>query len=211
MKVFEGLARELVSACTASLIQLNKKLSALNTIDADLCLIAHLLLLREQITPFPIDFSITERTLDFSALRGIFFYLFYFESSLANLGEVLRGKVSLRKLSFKTFADGSVPSVLESQLDAKKDMEKELKAACERVIFSQTTYVLANGGLFNFISNVNINSKEKAPEYRQQFVPLLDDLNINYAAKMKQSGKKIAYYLNNPSLESILLRPIKVF
>lgn len=40
-------------------------------VDADLFLIKYLLILREQITPFDIDFTVTNKSLDFTSTSGM--------------------------------------------------------------------------------------------------------------------------------------------
>ena len=191
IKVFEGLARELVSSCTSSLLYMHKIMKSSNALHADLCLIAHLLLLREQISPFPIDFSITEKTLDFSHMRDMF--------SMA-----IRGK-----LSFSMIAVESAPRVLENQVDFKKDLENELKNACERVISFQTNKLLGDGLLVAFLGVARSNSSEVQQEDEFQVINLLNTLS-SFGAHAKEFSQKLNFYLSNPATEAILLRPIKM-
>ncbi|GJM97545.1 hypothetical protein PR202_ga14479 [Eleusine coracana subsp. coracana] len=67
--VFTGLAQEAVEVCSTSLQNASKVISKKATpMDGQLFLIKHLLILREQIAPFDIEFSVTHKELDFSHL-----------------------------------------------------------------------------------------------------------------------------------------------
>ncbi|KAA3486189.1 conserved oligomeric Golgi complex subunit 3-like [Gossypium australe] len=119
--------------------------------DGQLFLIKHLLILREQIAPFDIEFSVTHKELDFSHL-------------LENLRRILRGQTSLFDWSGSTsLARTLSPRVLESQVDAKKhkmssvvvymqELEKSLKATCEEFIMAVTKQVV--DPMLSFVTKV---------------------------------------------------------
>ena len=70
MSVFQDLAGEAVGLCTDALKRASVTISsAQSPDDGDLFLIKHLLVLREQLTPFDINFAAIKRRLDFSSTR----------------------------------------------------------------------------------------------------------------------------------------------
>ncbi|XP_062075312.1 conserved oligomeric Golgi complex subunit 3-like [Humulus lupulus] len=82
------------------------------------------------IAPFDIEFLVTHKELDFSHL-------------LDHLRRLLRGQASLFDWSrSSSLARTLSPRVLESQIDAKKELEKSLKATCEEFIMSITKLVV---------------------------------------------------------------------
>ncbi|XP_058215759.1 conserved oligomeric Golgi complex subunit 3-like isoform X6 [Rhododendron vialii] len=107
--VFTGLAQEAVEVCSMSIQKASKLIAKRSSpMDGQLFLIKHLLILREQIAPFDIEFSVTHKELDFSHL-------------LDHLRRILRGQASLFDWSRSTsLARTLSPRVLESQIDAKK-------------------------------------------------------------------------------------------
>ncbi|CAN6680676.1 unnamed protein product [Malus baccata var. baccata] len=130
-EVFTGLAQEVVEVCSVSIQKAGKLITKRSSpMDGQLFLLKHLLILREQIAPFDIEFSVTHKELDFSHL-------------LEHLRRILRGQASLSDWSRSTsLARTLSPRVLESQIDAKKDLEKSLKTTGEEFIMSVTKLVV---------------------------------------------------------------------
>ncbi|KAL4554308.1 hypothetical protein LXL04_039527 [Taraxacum kok-saghyz] len=153
--VFTGLAQEAVEVCSLSIqvsgfncfrfhstLKANKLVTKRSSqMDGQLFLIKHLLILREQIAPFDIEFSVTHKELDFSHL-------------LEHMRRILRGQTSLFDWSRSTtsFARTLSPRVLESQIDAKKELEKSLKTTCEEFIMSVTKLVV--DPMLSFVTKV---------------------------------------------------------
>ncbi|KAJ7980515.1 conserved oligomeric Golgi complex subunit 3-like [Quillaja saponaria] len=139
--VFMGLAQEAVEVCSTSILKASKLIVKRSSpMDGQLFLIKHLLILREHIAPFDIEFSVTQKELDFSHL-------------LEHLRRILRGQASLFDWSRSTsLARTLPPRVLESQIDAKKELEKSLKATCEEFFMSVTKLVV--DPLLSFVTKV---------------------------------------------------------
>ncbi|RQM28596.1 hypothetical protein B5M09_007951 [Aphanomyces astaci] len=71
MHIFEELAQDAVRMCTATLNMASADIAVeKGHLDGGLFLIKHLLTLRERITPFDIQFAVTEKNLDFSSTTG---------------------------------------------------------------------------------------------------------------------------------------------
>ncbi|XP_043696778.1 conserved oligomeric Golgi complex subunit 3 isoform X6 [Telopea speciosissima] len=214
--VFTGLAQEAIEVCSLS-IQKSSKLIAKKSspMDGQLFLIKYLLILREQIAPFDIEFSVTHKELDFSHL-------------LDHLRRILRGQASLFEWSRSTsLARTLSPRVLESQIDAKKDLEKSLKATCEEFIMSVTKLVV--DPMLSFVTKVTAvkvalssggqdqksDSVLAKPLKNQAFATpdkvaeLVQKVDASIQQELPRVMGKMKLYLQNPSTRTILYKPIK--
>ncbi|KAG8087478.1 hypothetical protein GUJ93_ZPchr0010g8048 [Zizania palustris] len=214
--VFTGLAQEAVEVCSTSLQNASKVIGKKATsMDGQLFLIKHLLILREQIAPFDIEFSVTHKELDFSHL-------------LDHLRRILRGQVSLFDWSRSTsLARTFSPRVLENQIDARKELEKGLKSTCEEFIMSITKLVV--DPMLSFVTKVTavkvalssgsqgqkLDSVLAKPLKTQAFASpdKVAELVQKVWTAIQQDLPKVMtsmrLYLQNPSTRLILFKPIK--
>uniref|UniRef100_A0A803NUX5 Conserved oligomeric Golgi complex subunit 3 n=1 Tax=Cannabis sativa TaxID=3483 RepID=A0A803NUX5_CANSA len=213
--VFTGLAQEAVEFCSESIQKASKLITKRSSpMDGQLFLIKHLLILREQIAPFDIEFSVTHKELDFSHL-------------LDHLRRLLRGQASLFDWSrSSSLARTLSPRVLESQIDAKKELEKSLKATCEEFIMSVTKLVV--DPMLSFVTKVTAvkvalssgsqNQKESSmakPLKDQAFATpdkvaeLVQKVSTAIQQELPNVMGKMKLYLQNPSTRTILFKPIK--
>ncbi|WZZ68928.1 hypothetical protein YC2023_080298 [Brassica napus] len=183
------------------------------TMDGQLFLIKHLLILREQIAPFDIEFSVTHKELDFSHL-------------LEHLRRILRGQASLFDWSRSTsLARTLSPRVLESQIDAKKilaflymngndayvplilqELEKCLKTTCEEFIMSVTKLVV--DPMLSFVTKVGFSFPLSSGELFSSFLKILEVL-----CKVKPVVTAIKVSLSsgtqNQKVDSVMAKPLK--
>ncbi|KAJ1268687.1 hypothetical protein BS78_07G153900 [Paspalum vaginatum] len=214
--VFTGLAQEAVEVCSTSLQSASRAISKKAApMDGQLFLIKHLLILREQIAPFDIEFSVTHKELDFSHL-------------LDHLRRILRGQVSLFDWSRSTsLARTFSPCVLENQIDARKELEKSLKATCEEFIMSTTKLVV--DPMLSFVTKVTavkvalssgsqgqkLDSVLAKPLKDQAFASpdkvaeLVQKVSTAIQQDLPNVMAKMRLYLQNPSTRMILFKPIK--
>ncbi|CAN6680675.1 unnamed protein product [Malus baccata var. baccata] len=210
-EVFTGLAQEVVEVCSVSIQKAGKLITKRSSpMDGQLFLLKHLLILREQIAPFDIEFSVTHKELDFSHL-------------LEHLRRILRGQASLSDWSRSTsLARTLSPRVLESQIDAKKDLEKSLKTTGEEFIMSVTKLVV--DPMLSFITKVTaVKGSQNQKGDSVMAKPIKDhafatpdkvaELVQKVAAAIQQElpmvMTKMKLYLQNPSTRTILFKAIK--
>ncbi|RXH74860.1 hypothetical protein DVH24_029581 [Malus domestica] len=210
-EVFTGLAQEVVEVCSVSIQKAGKLITKRSSpMDGQLFLLKHLLILREQIAPFDIEFSVTHKELDFSHL-------------LEHLRRILRGQASLSDWSRSTsLARTLSPRVLESQIDAKKDLEKSLKTTGEEFIMSVTKLVV--DPMLSFITKVTaVKGSQNQKVDSVMAKPIKDhafatpdkvaELVQKVAAAIQQElpmvMTKMKLYLQNPSTRTILFKAIK--
>ncbi|KAJ0090812.1 hypothetical protein Patl1_13696 [Pistacia atlantica] len=214
-EVFTGLAQEAVEVCSDSIQKASKLVAKRSTpMDGQLFLIKHLLILREQIAPFDIEFSVTHKELDFSHL-------------LEHLRRILRGQASLFDWSRSTsLARTLSPRVLESQIDAKKELEKSLKATCEEFIMVVTKLVV--DPMLSFVTKVTAVKvassggqnkkvdllmakplKDQAFATPDKVAELVQKVNAAIQQELPPVMAKMKLYLQNPSTRTILFKPVK--
>ncbi|KAL5149294.1 Conserved oligomeric Golgi complex subunit 3 [Glycine soja] len=214
--VFTGLAQEVVEVCSASIQKASKLIAKRSSqMDGQLFLIKHLLILREQIAPFNIEFSVTQKELDFSHL-------------LEHLRRLLRGQASLFEWSRSTsLARTLSPRVLENQIDTKKELEKSLKATCEEFIMSVTKLVvdpllsfvtkvtavkvaLSSGGQNQKLESVMAKPlKDQAFATPDKVAELVQKVRTAIQEQLPVVIEKMKLYLQNSSTRTILFKPIK--
>ncbi|KAL3625255.1 Golgi transport complex subunit 3 [Castilleja foliolosa] len=233
--VFTGLAQEAVEVCSLSIQKASKLIAKRSSImDGQLFLIKFLLILREQIAPFDIEFSVTHKELDFSHLlhliepgnfKKIMVTIYDFCSRGEHLRRILRGQASLFDWSRSTsLARTLSPRVLESQIDAKKELEKSLKVTCEEFIMSVTKRVV--DPMLSFATKVTAvkvalssgNQKESVmskPLKDQAFATpekvaeIVQKVGSAIQQELPIVMAKMKLYLQNPATRAILFKPIK--
>lgn len=215
---FQGLSQEALQACIVSLKNakdgiIKRKQS---TLDGELFLIKHLLILREQIAPFQADFSIRETHLDFSRFKDAAYSIFNKKSQFFSL--------SSNNALLQLILEGT-PQVTEMFVDSKRDVDQQLKITCEDFIHHVTD--LFTSPLQSFMSRANIvinmqrdqevsAATKKNIMLRSQPFALPEKLHDVAAEtyrlmKTKLPGvqRSMSLYLANRDTEAILFRPVK--
>ncbi|EFJ16218.1 hypothetical protein SELMODRAFT_116626 [Selaginella moellendorffii] len=213
--IFTGLAQRqfrhecyliLKNSCTCYLFQRGSKLVVKKSseMDGQLFLIKHLLVLREQITPFDIDFAVTHKELDFAHV-------------LDHLRRILRGQASVFDFTSRTsLARTFSPRVLENQVDAKKELEKGLKLTCEQFIMSVTKLTVEP--MLSFVTKVtavrvsvsaNRALKDQAFATPEKVAEVISKVDCSLKEELPNVISKMNLYLPNPYTRSILLKPMK--
>lgn len=133
---FQGLAQEALIVCVRTVQNAADMISARKSpVDGKLFQIKHLLIIREQIAPFQVDFTTKELSLDFSNVQKAAVdllhnrkHIFSFGSNNALLEFLLEG----------------TPKVKEYLVDSRKEIDKQLKFSCESFIAYVTKILIGN-------------------------------------------------------------------
>ncbi|KAA3678477.1 conserved oligomeric Golgi complex subunit 3 [Paragonimus westermani] len=139
---FRGLAQECVSICVQSLVKASDAIAIRRTpADGQLFLIKHLLILREQMTPFNVDFSVKETSLDFSNYKNTALGIWTQRGS--GLFALNRNNLLLRFLL-------EIPNVVEVEVDSRRQLDGQLKQTCQT--FINQTVARLSGELPQFLN-----------------------------------------------------------
>ncbi|XP_029837259.3 conserved oligomeric Golgi complex subunit 3 isoform X2 [Ixodes scapularis] len=210
--IFQGLSQEVLAMCIESLSAAGKEISKNKTpLDGELFQIKHLLILREQITPFQIDFAIRETSLDFTKIREAALSLYNKKSRLFSFGTnnallefVLEGTLQIR----------------ENLIDSKKAVDNQLKTMCEE--FIAHTAQLLIGPIQPFLDKANVILQVQHQEptrtvslRNQPFAAPETVSNVvsNAYRHLKETltslARSMSLYLANKDTEQILFKPVK--
>ncbi|XP_058965587.2 conserved oligomeric Golgi complex subunit 3 [Pocillopora verrucosa] len=212
-ETFEGLSQEALSLCIQSLKTASSLIAQRkDSINGHLFLIKHLLILREQIAPFDVDFAVKEMSLDFSKMRTAAYGLW----SHSNRLFALSGNNAL--LEF--LLDGA-PQLTENYLDSKKDVDVELRIVCEQFIQNVSESLISP--LSAFLTKVTViknlaqeEGKDTKAFLKQQ--PFAKPENVRKVvsetymllkSKLTSTLQSMALFLANKDTEYILFKPVK--
>jgi len=209
--IFTGLSQEVLSACLESVASAATIISDNPTkskADGQLFEIKHLLILREQIAPFQVDFKVKETSLDFGKIRNAAVSLINHRSDILSMN----GSNALLE-----FLLDSSPGVQEHLRDSKKDVDRRLKMICEQFIADTSSNILSS--VLNFNSRVNTFLTMRGDKSAKLSTQPWGDTNTTkgYVAdtvrKIKQMvplvQRKMQLYLANRETEFILFRPVR--
>lgn len=213
MEIFEELAQDAIQICTVSLKMAAADLSAAKgALHGTLFLVKHLLTLREQITPFDIKFSLTNKALDFTSSSDAMSHL------LSEISTIF--SFSMQDNALVGLFTNAIPQIHEKTSDVKKELEQELKKSCTSFIdavLQQIAQPLLT--LMKQIADLQAKAvKTHTPmDFRQCRFATPDQVDKtlqSVSAKLHESLPDILstihLYLRNPSTETILFKPVQV-
>ncbi|CAH8655921.1 unnamed protein product [Heterobilharzia americana] len=219
---FRGLAQECVSMCVQSLVKASDSISLRRTaLDGQLFLIKHLLILREQMAPFSIEFLVKETSLDFSPYKNVARNIW--EHKGTGLFSLSRQNALLRFLL-------ETPNAVDVEVDSRRELDSQLKYTCELLIEQQVMQL--TGEISNFLKRahsvlaapgVRLSDQSFAnASYMKDIIAnahrlLCITLGRSSSSNRPDAGKHavtnlrkcLHIYLANPDTENILLRRIQ--
>ena len=199
-KVFEDMALQSVRSCTRCLKDGAEYIkSHKSQMDADLFLVKHFLILREQLSPFDIELRSVERQLDFSdAGKAVARFL-------ANRNRRVFS-VSTENALITLLREGV--TVQEASVDSKRDLEDALRSSCNDFI-EHTAYLVAGDVLDTVESyrNRDGTSSTDIPT-AESIVSMLKVLSESIESKLMEVKVQMNSYLENGATQSILLKPV---
>lgn len=154
---FESLCQRATEGCLASLLDAAERMKRLkgSICDADLFLIKHLLMLREQAIGFQCNLVATENVVDFSAVKSRIKAFLGFGSSALSPAQPQRSGTGSREYNGTQLRSGHaggvtfggilgtlLPSIQETRIDTQHDLEVALKKSCEALIAHFAAFLL---------------------------------------------------------------------
>jgi hypothetical protein len=229
VEIFQGLSQEVLDACIDSLESACTQITTRKGLrNGQLFMIKHLLILREQITPFQVQLSVLEHSLDFSKLKNaaLSFIPLSLTSKLepqqlTNLAVNVAGRASatgnntLVMSSVRSLIEGTTPQVKEHCRDSRREVDKRLKMACETFISASVRELV--GPMKDILDKVK-NETSQSTSSKISNLPWMSTKNLSSVVsecqkKIKKElpviQKMLHLYLCNKETEFILFRPIR--
>lgn len=205
--IFQGMSQDVVAACLLSLEDAAEQISSNKTdMDAFLFLIKHLLIVREQISPFHIECTIREVNLNFDKFKAA-------AIDMISAGRESLFSVATNNSLLRLFLDDESPLVAEQVFDPKKILDTKIKRVCERFIRTATESTASS--LIKFVHLIRSMRKTQVSVRSQESFSSPDSLTEQLNAMREQLKTKVplvkrsmALYLSNNDTQSILFKPV---
>lgn len=200
--VFQSLSQEAISLCVQSIENARQEIEKRASIlDAELFQIKHLLILREQIAPFQVDFTIKEYSLDFSKVKTAAFGLLEKSSRF----------FTLSNNALLQFLLEGAPQMKEQLIDSRKHVDAKLRLTCQRLI-QHATYSLIYP-IIKLLEKEKLldatSSQENALGSAQEIATIVADVLRIIKFKCPEIQQSMQLYLANKETEFILFKPVK--
>ncbi|KAI5477958.1 Golgi complex component Cog3 [Pseudohyphozyma bogoriensis] len=201
--IFEDFAGEAVTLCRQSLTSASNQISTRegnSKIDGQLFLIRHLLLLKEMVRS--VDMVHIERAADFSTVTDALVNLLKNTSVIFNPNAL-----------FELAAKG-IPSFAETMTDAKTDLDKTLKEACESLISdsSATIALPIRAFLDKCTTYLSSPTGKDLPSQlwatSEAVIKLHEEFQATLEAQAGEVVGKLKVYLNDRKTIGVLLPPL---
>ena len=224
--IFDDLSQEALSKCLLSLNQASTLIrDTKDQVDGRLFLIKHLLILKEQIAPFEGNFVHTTKEVDFTRMTDAITTLFRDRTNLFSLGSW-----------FGAVSQTITPTLVDSHLDARQEIDRDLKLVCETFILEMgksAVHCLAE--FMNKVAGFRIRADVEAAQREQdpsansglmrrppmllkdkpfarpeELQRIMVDFKDTVPPRIQWTVRKLSTYLKDPNTEMILMRPIQV-
>ena len=181
--VFDDLAHHVVHDCIVSLrnaydmvIKSSAGKSDFNNLDISLAYLKNLLMLRDSIQNFNIQYTVDETYLDFSGVEG------FFKSLKENGRNVLK---KTKSSSILTLARELVPKVVSNMVDARTELISELRNVIKDFtestsleLIDDTLDINSDEDLLSKNVKLRENIKARLPRIYEQILNYIDDQEI---------------------------------
>ncbi|VDM32105.1 unnamed protein product [Hydatigera taeniaeformis] len=208
---FQGLAQNCLSACIESLMVAQKRVEARrSTSDGQLFFIKHLLILREQSTPFNVDFRVKETSLDFSSIKSAAY------QAIPKLGSKIFDFNRTNNLLRLLLLEG--PTVVDTDVDSRRQLDRNLKVTCEAFISTSITALI--GQISHLLDKAKVQTSQCSVlgppnKLRDEVAATVRLLSVGQSNLSSETNTlavirhKLNLYLGNANTVAIILRPIE--
>ena len=198
--VFQSLSQEAITFCVQSIELARDKIQTKATLlDAELFQVKHLLILREQIAPFQVDFTVKEYSLDFSKVKSAAFGLLEKRSRL----------FTLSNNALLEFLLEGAPQMREQLIDSRKHVDAKLKLSCQRLIQHITRLLIEPILILLDKSKIQLNPNAKYLGPAEDVSAVVSEALRLIKFRLPSIQQSMQLYLANKETECILFRPVK--